>query len=452
MWEGVLAMPLVYLNLPGNYLLATLLAGTLAVDPVVYGGLVSLPFWCNFLQLFITPHLAAHWSARRIFLGAAWANNAAWLVAAGLLVWMAAHGTQNAANRLAIVMFFACLATSLSGVAWTGYVQSWVPQRIRGVYFAQRNRMTQVSNLVFLLVTAAVLHWLGTGLLVFAGLFTGAFLLRVTSLLISHSAPVQGDPPSRGLPLAAQVDVLRRDVPYLRFLVAGSVWGFTANFVSPFYPMYLLRELEKDSSFVGLFYIVQMLFGAMAFPAWGRLVNRHGSRPVLLCAIALWAVVNAGWVLVTRQTAWLPHVLGALAGATNAAVVLGQFNLVLKLVPPNAKALAIAIITAVMSLATAIAPLASGWLLARCLESGWDPVLVYRSFFLSLPALAGVTWYFMLRLREPDTASLERVVGAMRNLRTLGAVLGLGFVFSYLFEPRTYSRLRKRLGPDRAGG
>ncbi len=57
-YEGILAMPLVYLNLPGNYVLATLLARTLDLGPAAYGALVSIPFWCNFLQLFLSPWLA----------------------------------------------------------------------------------------------------------------------------------------------------------------------------------------------------------------------------------------------------------------------------------------------------------------------------------------------------------------------------------------------------------
>jgi hypothetical protein len=450
-YEGILAMPLVYLNLPGNYVLATLLARTLDLGPAAYGALVSIPFWCNFFQLFISPWLARHWPARRIFLVTAWINCASWGLMAGVLWWLWRYGASQAALTLGTALALACFSMSVSGVAWTTFVQSWVPEGVRGVYFAKRNRICQVSNLVFLILTAALFEYVGTGLPVFIWLFLGAFLLRVWSIGLGHATPAQGDPPSRETDLGAQVGVLRRDRPFLLFVAAGAVWGFTANFVNPFYPVYLLRQLERGSGEVGLFFVLQVLFGALAFPGWGKLINRYGSRPVLLCAIGIWGAVNVLWALVTPETGWMPQVLGALAGAANAGVVLGQFNLVLKLVPPGAKAMAIGFNIAITSLATALAPLASGWLLAWCFAQGWAPGPVYRGFFLSLPLLALVTWLVVRRLHEPDTAPLGRVVGAMRNVRTLGAVLGLGFLFTFLFEPagQTYSRLTRRLGGKR---
>lgn len=446
-WEGVTATPIVYLNLPGNYVLAALFARTLDFGPAVYGALVSIPFWCNFLQLFVSPVLARHWSARRIFLVTAWINAASWAILAGVVWWLWRHGTEHAASVLGVALLIACFSMSVSGVAWTGFVQSWVPHGVRGVYFAKRNRYCQVANFAFLLLTYALFQWAGTGLPVFIALILGSFLLRVWSIGIGHSTPMAGDPPARNSDLSLQIAALRRDGPFLRFVAAGALWGFTANFVSPFYPVYLLRQLEQGPGEVGLFFVFQMLFGALAFPGWGRLITRYGSRPVLLCAVALWGAANVLWALVTPETGWLPYALGGLAGAANAGVVLGQFNLVLKLVPPGAKALAIGFNTALTSLATALSPLVSGRLLGWCLAQGWAPGPVYRAVFASIPLLAIATWLVVRRLREPDTAPLQQVVGAMRNVRTLGAVLGLGFLFSFLFDPAsyTYSKISRRL-------
>lgn len=449
-YEGVLGTPIVYLNLPGNYVLATLLARTLDLSPAAYGMLVSIPFWCNFLQLFVSPVVARHFPARRVFLVTAWINAGSWALLAGVLAWLARVGSAHPAAVFGTALALACFSMSVSGVAWTSYVQSWVPTDIRGVYFAKRNRICQIANLAFLGITAAVFQYLGTGLAVFIGLFLGTFALRLWSLGIGHATPVEGEPPARDINLRAQIGTLRRDRAFLAFVAAGAVWGFTANFVTPFYPVYLLRQLEYGSGEVGLFFVLQVLFGALAFPGWGRLISRYGSRPVLLCAVALWGMIVIAWVFVTRETPWLPFVLGALAGAANAGVVLSQFNLVLKLVPPGAKALAIGFNTALTSLATALAPLASGWLLSWSLAQGWAPLTVYRGLFLTLPVLAVVTWLVVRRLREPDTAPLQDVVGAMRNVRTLGAVLGLGFLFTYIFVPAgaTYTRLTRRHGGD----
>jgi len=46
-------------------------------------------------------------------------------------------------------------------------------------------------------------------------------------------------------------------------------------------------------------------------------------------------------------------------------------------------------------------------------------------------ALGGA--FLLLRVREPAASPFSSVVGAMRNIRTLGGVLGLSFLVNYVF-------------------
>jgi hypothetical protein len=44
---------------------------------------------------------------------------------------------------------------------------------------------------------------------------------------------------------------------------------------------------------------------------------------------------------------------------------------------------------------------------------------------------------FLLRVAEPKASPLSAVFGAMRNIRTLGAMLGLTFISNYVFVKPT---------------
>ncbi len=168
-WESVLAPPLVYLNQPGNYILATFLAGTLAVGPAQYGALLSIPFWCNVLQLLLSPLLARRWSARQIVIASMWVTVGSWLI---VILMLARPGpTGNTLKWFAVTFALASLLTSITGVAWTGLMQRLVPDRVRGVYFARRNRLYQAALLAFILTTMAVVEVFGSGIPVFCGLF-----------------------------------------------------------------------------------------------------------------------------------------------------------------------------------------------------------------------------------------------------------------------------------------
>jgi hypothetical protein len=121
------------------------------------------------------------------------------------------------------------------------------------------------------------------------------------------------------------------------------------------------------------------------------------------------------------------------AGATSAGFVLGQFTFSLRVIPVGAKMLAIGFNLAVTSLVAAAAPVLGGWVIAHA-PAGWGgPLRVYHACFAAQPVIALAGAFLLLRVREPAASPFSTVVGAMRNIRTLGGVLGLSFLVNYVF-------------------
>jgi predicted MFS family arabinose efflux permease len=149
----------------------------------------------------------------------------------------------------------------------------------------------------------------------------------------------------------------------------------------------------------------------------------------------LWALASLPWIIVTRETHWLLFVVWALTGAINAGIVLAQLNLLMKLMPPGAKGFAVGCNIAAAALGTALAPIFAGQLLTWALV-GWKADAVYHVFFAFMPIFAGMTLLLMRRVKEPRSAPVEHVVGALRNVRMLAGTLGLGFLAQALFTPR----------------
>jgi hypothetical protein len=118
---------------------------------------------------------------------------------------------------------------------------------------------------------------------------------------------------------------------------------------------------------------------------------------------------------------------------SSAGFVLGQFTILLKLIPVQAKSLAIGINLAATSFVAAIAPIIGGWILTRTLSQTGDPLSVYHWCFLVQPVMALLGCMLLLRVHEPQASPLTMVFGAMRNIRTLSGVLGLDFLVNYVF-------------------
>jgi MFS family permease len=438
-WEAILAMPLVYLNLPANLVIAVLLAQTLQVPPDTYGWLVSLPFWCNLLQLPVAGVLFARFRAKDIFVATIWINSAIWAAFAVLLLLWPDIVRARPGVWAGWFLFGAGLTASLMGVAWTTYMQSWVPEPVRAVYFSTRNRWAQFSNLAFLLLAGLALRW--PTLPVIAGLMLFSCGLRAISAVVAARNPAQGDPVSpRGADWAGQWRTLRAARAFWPMVVFGVAWGAMANGFGAFQPVFMLSVLGEAPHHASLPLSLSLLFGALALPAWGALIARFGARAVMFCAVPLWTAVNLPWAFLTPANTFLLYPIWAFTGAANVGVVLAQLNLLMKLMPADARSLAVGINTAVVALGTAVAPIIAGELLSAGLRLGWNAALTYQIFFFTLPLCAAGVLLALRRVTEEKGAPVEHALGAFRNARTLAGALGLGFLAQTLFTPRGQGR------------
>jgi len=122
-------MPLVYTSQPANLVLAALLAEGLQLAPGPYGLIVSLPFWCNMVQLVVTPTLGRWLSMKHIFVTTIWLHTACWAVlGSGLLLapeWVKANAVPFAGGCI----LAAGMVASVMGVAWTAWLNKAAARR-----------------------------------------------------------------------------------------------------------------------------------------------------------------------------------------------------------------------------------------------------------------------------------------------------------------------------------
>jgi MFS family permease len=195
----------------------------------------------------------------------------------------------------------------------------------------------------------------------------------------------------------------------------------------------MYRQLGLSMADVSVFIILNSLSAAVTMPTWGRLLDRYGNKSVMAAAILLWPAQYLLWLFLDRGNIWLLYGLWVWNGFTWAGFTLGQFNLLLKLIPPEAKITAIGLNTAVTSIFTAIAPMLSGGAITWALHRGWNAMTVYHWAFVLQILLALLSALLLLRVQEPKASPLSTVFGAMRNIRTLSAMLGLTFFANYVF-------------------
>jgi MFS family permease len=439
-YEGLVAMPIVFLSLPGNFIIAALLTQVFRLGETAFGVIVSLPAWSNVLQLVLLPALTRRWTQKTITLAFSGLHLAVWLVL-GCTLHAIPIDNEAAASRL---LFFAFLLASfcqaMVGVAWTSWVQEWTPGRLRGKYFGARNRLLQVATVLFLVGAGEALQRLSTDnpVTAYQVVILLAVGLRVLSIMWQWRilATTQGRHTEASRDWLEQLRTIRASPSLMAFIGFGAAFGFTANLFGPFFNVFMLEVLAMPVNTVSRLVILASVTGAVAMPAWGKMLDRFGNRPVMLFCLSAWMVPGYCWLLVTPERTWPLFPMFAWGGFISAGFILGSFNLLLKLVPPEAKTMAISLNVAATSLAAAVSPMLGGALLDLAWAFGLDRLRTYHQVAIVHHTLVLLTVLVLARVVEPKATSLSQVVGAMRSYRQIGALLGLSFLGNYTFFRR----------------
>ncbi|MBI5382253.1 MAG: MFS transporter [Opitutae bacterium] len=433
--DGVASSPIGYLWLPGNFIVAALLVEMYHLPEASYGLIVSIPFWCNFLQILITPLLARYLPAKTITVWSGWANAAGWL-ALTLALPLLPRDVPAASTPIFFAFFFGfSLLASIFGVGWNSWTQEWAPARIRGKFFGWRNRLVQIAIMLFLALAWPLLNFFPGSLYAIQFVFLVAIGFRVWALLAQQKIDVANSAASApaALPAPEQLRLILRSRSLLLFIAFNAVWGFAANCFGPFYTVFMYKQLALSPAKVCLFLILNSLAAAASFPTWGRFLDRYGNKSVMAAALILWQLQFLAWCFIDGDNAWMLYVFWIWAGFASPGFNLGLFSLLLKLIPPEAKTTAIGLHVALSSLITAVAPILGGAIITWALQTGLDPFTTYHRVFLVQPALALLGCLLLLRIKEPLASPLSDVFGAMRNIRTISAMLGITFLVNYVF-------------------
>ncbi len=437
--EGIVAMPIVTMALPASMAISALVTKGFPLPTTEIGLMASIPFIGNFLQIFVSPALMRWKAPKVVSVSAAVLHLASWITFGFLLPFIPRESPGIAGLWICGWFFVSSCLGAVAGISWSTWIDEWMPMRLRGKFFGRRNQLLQFSTVVFLTTSGWILYTWDYSVGAFQAVIFGSAFLRMFSLRWQWRSPTRPHRPAppEARSMGTQLDVLLGAPSFLVFVLFGAIWSFAANCFGPFYFVFMFDRIGFSALDVGIVTALSQVGGALSLPAWGRLLDRFGNKHVMVVSLLLWQLSMFTWCFVGPSNRWILYGLWTWIGATSAGFVLGQFVILLRLIPQGARKLAIGVNLAVSSLVAAVAPVLGGWVLSHA-PAGWGgPLHVYHLCFVVQPVVALGGAFLLLRVREPAASPLATVVGAMRNIRTLGGVLGLSFLVNFIFVDRT---------------
>lgn len=434
--------PWVLLSLPANFIISAMLTQYYGIGPGMYGLIASLPAWCNALQIALVPVLARFLNPRDMALSLSWLNLGLWLLLSAILGYLPADNARDAGHIFLIFFALTSFSSSFASVGWTAWIQLWVPEKIRGNHFGRRNRMTGIVTVAFLVLSMVLLDELEGSLWAYQSLIIITALGRFYSVMAMHPIVT---PPGEDKQFGAsdwlrQLTDLRHHPGFLRMVAINAWTGFWMGLVAPFIPVYAFNYLDVSPGKFAFLSILSSITAAAAMPIWGRVLDKNGCIPVMAAGLIFWRLLDFGWCFVTPQNNWILYIMWVNGGLFSAAFLLGQFNLILRLMPSHARTAAVSLNLAVMSLAAGIAPVLGGILLQDYAAKTDMP---YRLGIGAMCLASILCVPFLRSIKEPEKGNPKGVLGAMRTARQILQLQGMSFASA------ANTIARKRLSPAR---
>ena len=390
----------------------------LGATPTALGLIASVPL----LGQAVSP-LAAWLVGRRgrrkgVAVATAVAGRGLWLLAALLPLLPVPAEARSA--LLVLLVALSSVFIAANGSLWTAWMGDVVPWKERGRYFGLRTGVLGMVGTAASLIAAA---WLDRAQAPLS--FQVVLITAVASGLLAAVILTRHDEPplsSARLHMRSTFTLPLSNRAFRRLLLFAVYWTFAVLVASPFVLPYFLKQLHMTYVQVAVWSAISAVTALVLAPAWGRLADRVGNRPVLAVSTFLaGTLLPLCWMLAAPGRLWPIWVSGVIDALVWSAINTGIFNLSLATTPRENRAAYIAVFSALTGVAGFVGGLASGPLLElyRAIHPATTGWTAYHSLFATSAVLRMLAWTLLRRVPE-EGAWRTRDLLSRANLTHIG--------------------------------
>jgi MFS family permease len=205
--------------------------------------------------------------------------------------------------QVGFLILFVTLFTSFGAFAvpaWSSLMSDHVPYKSRGRFFGWRNRILGIVTVMCSLLAGLILHIFKNNILRgFCIIFTAAVICRFISwyFLTKMYEPRFK---AKGDAYFSLLDFLRRvkESNFAKFVIFAALLIFCVNIASPFFPVFMLRDLKFNYLTYTLLVVTVTITQICTFDRWGMHADKIGNIKVIMltsffiASLPLWWVIN----------------------------------------------------------------------------------------------------------------------------------------------------------------
>ena len=338
----------------------------LKAQPIHIGILSSLIGILSPLSQFFGSKLIGKFHRKKIVLAFVLLQALTWIPIAtiGFLYW---KGILTNYLLYILIILYSVIAI-FGGIhypAWFSWMGDLVKENERGKYFAKRNLATGIIEISAVLVGLAILGPLENKSYVFVG-FGILFILAFFFRLISYSLLQQQYSPSRfklnGELKVSTKDLLKDNKNFGKFSVYQAIFNFAIMIASPFFAVYMLKELNFSYYVYIAVILSSSIFYLMFLPLAGKFSDKYGNLKLMYISNFLFVLSPILW-LFFKTPMYIIIFPQIVSGIANAAYVIAFTNFTYSTVKPKYLGLGVAYINILAGIGIFIGSISGGILL-----------------------------------------------------------------------------------------
>ncbi|HIJ14513.1 TPA: MFS transporter [Candidatus Woesearchaeota archaeon] len=263
---------------------------------------------------------------------------------------------------------------NIVGPAWNSWIGDVIPDDERAKYFSTRNKLVITSMMFSVLLAGLILNyfsniniWTGFGIL---------FIIAFIGRLISWYYLTRQFEPKYVVDKESYFsfkDFLKRmpETNFGNFVIFRSLIAFTVMIASPFFAVYMLKDLNIPYWQYTVVLLAPMLVKVMTMTYWSKYSSRFGSRNIMIVSAVLIATIPLWWFLFGiffegKEFIFILLIFAeSISGFAWAGFELTTFNYVLETVSSEKRARCFAYFNVVFGTAVMLGGLLGSWLVAN---------------------------------------------------------------------------------------
>lgn len=378
------------------------------VPNIIVGILTAIPFLANLMQL-LSTWLIENLNKRKIIsvISSLLGRLSLFFIALTPIFF------QNF-EIYALLLFIALLNIfgALSNGAFNSWMKDFIPEDIRGRYFAKRSRISFSIATILSIIAAIYIDGLfivapdGSSVIRYSVLFLLAFILGTIGVVFLSKIP---EPRMNGNGRFHISDLKKpfKDKGFKKLMIFMFVWSFAYNLATPFFAIYMLKRLGLSILFVIIVTALGQFITVLLLPLWGNFVDRFGTRPVMKVSAVFYLIALGLWPYTTLPDGYLLTVpiivcIYILIGFSTGGLMLASTVFAFKMAPKSGSVPFITVNGTIISIAAGISPLVGGAIsdilekMRLSLVFVWDDTSM--PFMVFLTDFQGLDFLFVISL------------------------------------------------------